>query len=115
MVRWMLTRWSPNTVIRLVELPIGGNWIKVALSLMTVLRSSARSVIIQSSFLGRIAVSREMMPLLWQKRNCVRDWKQNHDDDMPCSVIVEVAYPAHAGPRKIRLRSRRYLCSAVEG
>ena len=24
-VRWMLTRWSPNTVIRLVELPIGGN------------------------------------------------------------------------------------------
>jgi hypothetical protein len=66
-VRWMLTRWSPNTVIRLVELPIGGNWMKVALSLMTVLRSSARSVIIQSSFLGRIAVSREMMPLLWQK------------------------------------------------
>ena len=25
MVRWMLTRWSPNTVIRLVELPMGGN------------------------------------------------------------------------------------------
>ena len=25
MARWMLTRWSPNTVIRLVELPIGGN------------------------------------------------------------------------------------------
>lgn len=25
MARWMLTRWSPNTVIRLAELPIGGN------------------------------------------------------------------------------------------
>jgi hypothetical protein len=25
MVRWMLTRWSPYTVIRLVELPIEGN------------------------------------------------------------------------------------------
>lgn len=38
---------------------------KVALSLIMVLRSSARSVTIQSSFRGRIAVSLEMTILFW--------------------------------------------------
>ena len=63
-VRWMLTRLSPYTVIRLVELPSGGNWMNVALSLTMDLRSSARSVTIQSSLRGKIAVSREMTDLL---------------------------------------------------
>jgi hypothetical protein len=48
------------------------------------------------------------------KSNRVRGWKQNHDNDMPCSVIVEAAYPAHAGPRKIRLRYRQRLCAVEE-
>jgi hypothetical protein len=58
-VRWMLTRWSPNTVSKLVELPRGGNCMKVALSCIMALSSSERSMTIQSSFRGRMAVSRE--------------------------------------------------------
>ena len=59
------TLQSPHTVIRLVELPIGGNWMNVALSFMIDLRSSIRSVSIQSNFRGRIAVSFEMSCLFW--------------------------------------------------
>lgn len=59
----MLTRWSPNTVIWLVWLPTGGKVIKVPFSCMMVLRSSARSVSIQSSFLGIIVASAEIFVL----------------------------------------------------
>jgi hypothetical protein len=65
-VRWIFTLWSPKTVIRLAELPIAGKEMKVALSFMRVLRSSARFKTIQSSFRGRMAVSLEMMPLLYE-------------------------------------------------
>jgi len=65
MVRSILTRWSPNTVIKLACEPTAGTWTYVPLSLIIVLNSSIRSVSSQSSFLGRIAVSREMTSLLW--------------------------------------------------
>jgi hypothetical protein len=43
---------------------MGGNWMKVALSTMMVFKSSARSVTIQSSFRGNIAVSLDTRDLL---------------------------------------------------
>ena len=60
----MLTLPSPYTVIKLVELPIGGKLMNVALSVIIALRSSALSVNIQSTLRGKIATSRDMTALL---------------------------------------------------
>ena len=66
-VRWTLTLWSPKTVMRLVELPSGGNIMNVPLSFITALRSSVRSRTIQSSLRGKIAVSLETTALLYER------------------------------------------------
>lgn len=77
MVLWILTRESPKTVIRLVELsPNAGNWMYVALSLMMVFNSSGRSVTIQSNLRGKMAVSLEMTDLLYALREGM-NWAGN--------------------------------------
>lgn len=64
----MLTRWSPQTVMRLPWLPSSGNEMKVPLSTIAALMSSSRSVRSQSSLRGRIGVSREMTDLVCSER-----------------------------------------------
>lgn len=73
----------------------------VELSLMMVLKSSIRSVIIQSSLRGRIAVSFEIRLLRY--RHVRLDPKHEWRHYAPCSRRPDTTYPVLAGHQKTLL------------